>query len=337
VPHQVWFWPDGALGASGLIYGKRYKDMIKNSADNKKKSEKQRWYVVLGVSTAAFLVFGGLLGLELFLGWQSQSYYAALVDGIETRTRAPSNPVPMPTVPPMLSPGEEDGGNGAYCSDCGIDCQLTSDKAGVFSDRCVRERFEEPAYDEEEWVPYVDFEALGEEFPGIVGWIRLEGSLIDYPLMQWTDNDYFLRHLPDGTRHRSGSIFLDFRNSQDFSDINTLLYGHETSTEDMFGALKNYRRQEFYDSNTFMQIYTPQGDYQLAIFAAYLVDSGHESPPLSFLDDEAFASHIADIRQRSFFTSGVEVDAGDRIVSLCTCAYDFANARLVVVGKLMNY
>jgi sortase B len=193
----------------------------------------------------------------------------------------------------------------------------------------------EPVIQEAPWLPYVDFKALDERFPGIVAWIQLEGTAIDYPVMQTKNNDYFLNHLPDGTSHRSGSIFLDYRNKPGFSDKNTLIYGHDSRAQDMFGALKNYRRQTFYDEHPAISIYTNDRDYRLVLIAGYLLDSGVEVPPMEFIDEAAFQDHITDIKRRSFFKSGAEVSAGDRLVSLCTCAYDYTNARFVIVGKLV--
>jgi len=187
------------------------------------------------------------------------------------------------------------------------------------------------------WAPYVDFDALSLVYPGIVGWIRLPGTLLDYPVMHYSDNDFFLTHLPDGTQHRNGSIFLDYRNSSDFSDKSILIFGHETREQDMFGSLKNYRNQEFYDANPEMYLHTPDRDYRLVLFAGHLAHSQRDHPPLSFEDDEEFLSYIEHLKSISIFSSDVEVSAGDSIVSLCTCAYDFDEARLVIVGVLVEY
>ena len=279
-----------------------------NNMENKSKPKKKRaWllYIMLTISIAAVAVFGVLLGIELYTNWQSQSFYSDLSTGIETRPQGPDRPRPTP------SPVAEGGGDaGAGAPDPGL---------------------EEAAFE-----PFMDFEALGERFPGIVGWIKLDGTAIDYPIMHWTDNDYFLGRLPDGTVHRSGSIFLDYRNSPDLLDKSILLYGHASRTQEMFGSLRNFRGQEFYEAHPIVYIYTPTMDYELVLIAGYLVDSGTETPPMSFRDDEAFLKHIGDIKRRSFFKSGVDVGPDDRIVSLCTCAYDFDNARLIIVGKLVE-
>ena len=184
------------------------------------------------------------------------------------------------------------------------------------------------------FVPFVDFEKLDMDFPGLVGWIKLPNSPIDYPVMQHTDNDYFLSRLPDGTRHRSGSIFLDYRNSSDFSDKSILIYGHESREDEMFGSLKNYRNQKYFDENPIIHLYTPERDYEIILFATYLAHSQDDHPPLSFRNNEEFLRYIGQITDKSLIKSDVTVNGDDQIVSLCTCAYDFDEARLVVVGVL---
>jgi len=277
--------------------------------DNKSKKSNSRkkkiWllYALMGICIVAVIVFAVLLGTDLYTNWQSQSYYSNLSDGIETR--------PRPTGGPRPTQGATDSG----------------DDTGE----------EAPDVQEIIWEPYVDFEALNERFPGVVGWIKLDGTPIDYPIMQYTDNDFFLDRLPDGTSHRSGSIFLDYSNNPDFSDRVIALYGHAMRTQDMFGSLKNFREQKFYEEHPVAHIYTPTADYELVLIAGYRVPAS-EPPPFTFGDDEAFLRHIESIKRRSsenYFVSDVEVGPDDRIVNLCTCTYEFENARLIIVGKLV--
>ena len=286
--------------------------VITEETQIKKKKKRVKWplYVMLGVCIAAVLVFGTLLGIELYTDWESQRYYTELTSALEVRPRAPGAVRPPSSVSPSTdAPSQVSDGN----------------EEDVIED-------EEPV-----WLPYIDFETANEIYPGIVGWLSQEGGALDYPIMQWTNNDFFLNHLPDGTRDRSGSVFLDYRNSFDFSDISSLIYGHATRSKAMFGSLDNYRKQAYYDQNPVMYIYTPEADYVFVIFAGYLLDSAVEVPPRKFADEDAFTKHINNIKKRSLFTADVEVNYGDRIVNLCTCAYDWTNARLIIVGKLVEF
>ena len=184
------------------------------------------------------------------------------------------------------------------------------------------------------WIPYVDFETLSHIFPGITGWIKLDLTNIDYPVVQHTDNDYYLGRLPDGTAHRNGSIFLDYRNRRDFSDKSILIYGHETGAGIMFGELKNYRNQAFYEANPIINLYTPETDFKIVLIAGHVAHSVRDHPPLHFESDEEFLTYIEHLKKISIFRSDVEVTANDRIISLVTCTYDFDDARLIIVGIL---
>ena len=256
--------------------------------------------IILAVCILAVVIFAALLVRELYIDSQSRSFYDDLFLTIEThpREQGTSNP----DIP---------GSNGP-------DAPGNSDIPGNPDNR----------------IPYVNFNALKEMFPGIVGWINLRYTPINYPIMQHTDNEYYLTRLPDGSNHRSGSIFLDYRNNPDLSDKSILIYGHHTRAGDMFGVLKHYREQEFYDDNPTMDIYTPEEEFTLILFAAHLAHSVRDHPPLEFESDEEFLSYIELIKSKSVFNSNVEVTAEDRIVSLVTCTYDFNDARLIVAGVI---
>jgi len=290
--------------------------------ESKRKTYKRKkilLYTLLALSITGVVVCVAGLGYELYTSWHSQRYYASMASDIESRPRdfsdidladlqastAPSGMSPDPAG----APGTSGGSGGSF--------------SGSYSTENLA------------WQPYIDFEEEGVSYPGLSAWIRLESTLLDYPVMKWTNNSYFLGHLPDGSKNRSGSVFLDYRNNTDFTDKNTLIYGHESRIGEMFGSLKNFRRQAFYDENPIIYIFTPDKDYALVLFSAYLLDSGVETPPMKFRNDAAFENHIKDIKRRSFFRADVEVGVDDKIVSLCTCAYDYTNARLIVVGKLV--
>jgi len=251
--------------------------------------------IILTVCILAVVFFAAAIIRELYIDSQSRSFYSGFTGSVDFRAVEPGYSV--------------------------------SDDSGYVQP-------DDPLSQETGWVPYVDFEALGIVYPGIVGWIKLENSDLHYPVMQYRDNDFFLTRLPDGTPHRNGSIFLDYRNNSDFSDKSILIFGHETRRGDMFGMLKNYRDQEFYEANPVMFLYTPEKDYTIVLFAAYLAHSQRDHPPLQFQSDEDFLAYVEALISISVFTSDVEINADDRIISLCTCAYDFDDARFIVIGVL---
>jgi len=192
-----------------------------------------------------------------------------------------------------------------------------------------------PPIIEEAATPFIDFDTMRVNFPNIVGWIQSQGTVINYPIVQGLDNAYYINRLPDNSRHSMGSIFLDYRNSPDFSDQSIIIYGHDMYTGDMFASLRHYANQHYYEQHPNMYIYTPDQDYSLVLFAGYILDSAVEVPPMSFMDSADFERFITDVRKRSIFTSNVEVNFEDRLVFLATCvASGSVNDRLIIVGKL---
>ena len=100
---------------------------------------------------------------------------------------------------------------------------------------------ENPDTNEEDTAPLFDWEKLKGINGDFVGWIRLDDSTVDYPFVQGTDNEYYLRHLFDGTYNNSGCVFMDVNNNRDFSDKNTILYAHNMKNGTMFAAIEKYK------------------------------------------------------------------------------------------------
>lgn len=182
----------------------------------------------------------------------------------------------------------------------------------------------------------VDFPALWETCPDVKAWIRIEGTCIDYPVAQGADNRYYLSHLPDGTANKAGSIMMDVANAPDFSDDVTILHGHHMRNGEMFGDLDEYRKAKYWEQHSLMQLYTPAGDWKVAIFAACTVDGASFGYPTAFADDAAYLAFVEELRGKSSFHTELSVEPGDRLVMLSTCAYNFQDARFVVVGKIIE-
>jgi len=181
----------------------------------------------------------------------------------------------------------------------------------------------------------MDFMYLRTVNEDVVAWITATGLPIDLPVVQGDDNDYYLTHLLDHQVNRLGTLFVDVYNSSDFSDKNTVIYGHNMNDGSMFASLASYRSQDFYESFPVMDLYTPEGDYQLELFSGYVADGNEPFIQFTFQDDADFMNYIDWLEQTSTFESPVVIEPGDRIVTLSTCSYDYDNARYVVVGKLV--
>ena len=189
-------------------------------------------------------------------------------------------------------------------------------------------------------VPLVsmDFSELQQINSEIIGWIWSEGCSMDYPIMQTYDNSYYMYHLYNREYNPHGSIFQDYRCAEDFTGKSSVLYGHAIRDEKavMFGKLKEYKNQEFYDANPTMMLYTPNGDYLIELFSGTVEDGNYEFIRFEFEDDADFIDYVEDLKSRSTFKSDVEVSADDQIISLLTCSYETLNARYMVVGKLVR-
>jgi len=181
----------------------------------------------------------------------------------------------------------------------------------------------------------VDFGALKAVNEATVVWIRSDSGIIDYPVMQAGDNDWFLTHLPDGTENKNGSIFMDFRSSADFSDRHTILYGHNMRTGTMFGELVEYGKEGYYEAHPTLLLATPtSGNFLLEVFSGYVVPGNSDIYQLTFESDSQYETYLERIRKLSDFVSPVTVTKDDRIVTLSTCTYDYEDARYVLHCKL---
>lgn len=182
----------------------------------------------------------------------------------------------------------------------------------------------------------IDFAQLRLTCPDAVGWISLPGTSIDYPVVQGEDNEYYLSHLPDGQANAAGSIMLDAACDGLFGDELNILHGHHMKNGSMFGCLDAFRDEAFYPEHSTLRLMTPQGDCDVALFAAFTTDGEAFGYPTAFDSDEAFDAFLAQCRARSFFRADVEVRRGDRLLLLSTCSYAYEGERLLVVGKLMQ-
>ena len=181
----------------------------------------------------------------------------------------------------------------------------------------------------------MDFTELLKTNSDIKGWIFGEGTNVDYPILQTDDNDFYMDHLYNKEANSSGSIFADYRNQSDFSDRNTVLYGHHMGNGTMFGSIEHYASQDFYDATPTMKLYTPEGDYLIELICGTHESGDEQFVEFNFKTEEDFQKYVESFRARSTFKSDVQVQPGDKLISLCTCAYVFDNARYLLMGRLV--
>ncbi|MBQ0026694.1 MAG: class B sortase [Lachnospiraceae bacterium] len=176
----------------------------------------------------------------------------------------------------------------------------------------------------------IDFEALWELNKDVVGWIEPPGTIINYPIAQGIDNGQYLRTLLNGEYHRFGTLFIDYANSPDFSDFNTIIYGHHIKAGDMFCLVEEYDSIEYYKEHPYFILYTPTGNYLLEPYAA-CYDDGLKILPQKFNGDEdEYAEFISEKMADSLIDTGVEMSSSYDTVSLYTCSERDDKARFVL-------
>ena len=130
----------------------------------------------------------------------------------------------------------------------------------------------------------VDFSVLKQENEDIVGWLYLEDSPINYPVVQSNDNDYYLRRLVNGEYNIAGSLFMDYRNDSNLEDDNTIIYGHNMKNNTMFGSLQEYKSQDYYDNHKVMYYFTSEKNYIIELFTGYTISVESDIYDLSIID-----------------------------------------------------
>lgn len=181
-----------------------------------------------------------------------------------------------------------------------------------------------------------DWTALKAENPDIVGWIRMDPTC-DYPIMQAQDNDYYLYKGFGRSYNINGSIFLSSVNSSDFSDKNSIVYGHNMRNGDMFGDNDYYHEKSYCLEHPYFWIYRENGQYTYRIFDVMRVTDATEAYDTQFASDDDFETYLNDMKNQSSYTiPDAWPSKTDHIVSLSTCVAAHGSTRMIIQGKLVN-
>lgn len=219
-------------------------------------------------------------------------------------------------------------------------------KPQTSSNPAVEQKNDMPDAEVESEDAYVfDWEGMLEQSPYVVGWIQVPGlERINYPIVQHPDdNQFFLTHDWKGAKQSAGAIFMNRYNAKDFTDMNTVIYGHRMKAGSMFGLLKKYEDQSFMDEHPYFYIYTPDGQkltYEI-ICCSYVTDGSdaylqHFNSPDERMAYYDMMLHPLSKGKGCITKRDVELDRLDSTVMLSTCNksgsgyYD----RTVILGKL---
>lgn len=183
----------------------------------------------------------------------------------------------------------------------------------------------------------MNLDALRQTNDRVLGWIHIPDSPVDYPLLAVRDNNEYLRRAWDGTPNRAGCIFLECKNNRDFSDFNTLIYGHYMHNATMFGSLHSYREQQYRDTHPVIYVATDEGVRGYEVFAAYEADVISDTYRLLFTDDVKKQTALENYLANSVIESERIPTVKDHILTLSTCVGDGTyDTRWVVQGVLIE-
>lgn len=217
-----------------------------------------------------------------------------------------------------------------------MDSQKAREEYGRLSD-LAREttavpRMEEPAGtrgkvpEEEPYVSPVNFDKLKAENPETIGWIRIADTNIDYPIVQGTDNDFYLNHDFYGKESVGGSIYLDFESQNDFVGRNNILYGHNMKDGSMFKDVILYKDEKYFKEHQFFSIYTPDREIRLKAVACYYGEAQPIVRKTRFKSQESFDAFVYAMLEPCIYAGAVTYPA-KTLYTLVTCSYEINDAR----------
>ena len=190
--------------------------------------------------------------------------------------------------------------------------------------------------DELQEVVKIDFNELNSKNSDTKGWIKVNGTNINYPFVQAKDNSYYLTHSFDKKYTDAGWIFLDYRNDIDELDKNTVLYGHARKDNSMFGTLKYTLKKSWYSDENNHMITTTTENEELTwqVFSTYHIKTEDYYITTDFNNDDEFQLFIDTLIKRSSYNYKVDVSIDDYILTLSSCYKD--NEKVVLHAKLIK-
>lgn len=173
--------------------------------------------------------------------------------------------------------------------------------------------------------------------PNYKFWLTIEGTNINYPVVQTKDNEEYLKKDFNGDKSNNGSIFLDYRSNFP-NDFESTIYGHNMRNDTMFYDLNKFKEEDFFKENNKITITDKNTEYIYEVFSVYTVKaSDYETFEFLNKNDENFLdNHIKKLQEKSFYKKDLTVSSYDNIITLMTCSYEAKDNRTIVHGKLLQ-
>lgn len=182
---------------------------------------------------------------------------------------------------------------------------------------------------------------LKKENEDIIGWIEIEGTNINFPVVQGTDNEYYMKHTYTKEYSNDGSIFLDKSYDWNLPSTNLLLYGHNNKNGNMFQDLLKYKDENFYKEHTTIRFTTVNEDCQYEIISAFLSRVYYQDEQNVFRyyyfinanNETEYNNYVEESKKASLYDTGKSATYGEQLLTLSTCEYSQEDGRFAVVAK----
>ena len=190
----------------------------------------------------------------------------------------------------------------------------------------------------------LQLEELKKQNEDIIGWLEIEGTNVNYPVMQRTDNEYYMTHNYKKEYSTEGSIFLDKDYNWEIPSTNLLMYGHNNKNGSMFQNLMNYKKESFYKEHPIIKFTTLKEDAEYEIMAVFNSRVYYKNEKdvfryyyfLNAKNKEEFDYYVNESKKASLYDTGVTAEYGEQLLTLSTCAYHTKDGRFAVVAKKID-
>lgn len=180
------------------------------------------------------------------------------------------------------------------------------------------------------------FKELQQINSDVIGWLKVNNTHINYPLVQYENDDKYMNTDAEGNYSLSGSIFLHAENNPHFTDFNNIIYGHHMEKHMMFGDIGEFTNQNFFNKHHYGNLYYDGINHGIEFIAIMQLDAYNERAFNVCISEEAKQEYIKLIDSNSLYKRNVQISPNDHLVILTTCTSDMTNGRNVLVGKITN-
>lgn len=180
----------------------------------------------------------------------------------------------------------------------------------------------------------LSFAELQKNNPEVFGWLTVDKTHIDYPLVQAEDNAKYVNTDVMGEFSLAGSIFLDCNNKKDFSDINNIIYGHHMAKDAMFGELEYFEEPEYFEEHSYGKLYY-EGKWHKVDFFAFVHADAYDNVFYNTSPNDR-SVYLDYVKEHAKFLKKISFDDNERYVTLSTCTSDSTNGRHLLIGRILE-